>query len=240
MIEQRFGIDELGDAFGSELADALQMGRQLESAIDRIGTTLPAVETGFDVATEARGGLGDRVMAALANEPAPAPTGFLLPLRRAGILGGLLASFRQASVATRGAGRPAPARVAALAYVLVVAFAGLSLTGAATIGAAGALGLLGPSTTPSPEPSLPAPTIAPPTQVAPVPTPSLPPTTAPVPSPTPSESAEASDDNGGNSGPGGGGDDDDNSGPGSSADDDSSGSGRGGTDSSGPGSGDDS
>jgi hypothetical protein len=172
---------------------------------------LPGVETGFDAATEASGGFGDRVMAALADDPAPSATGFLLPLRRVGLLPGLPASFRQAFVATRGSGRPLLARAAALAYVLVLAIAALSVTGAASLGAAGALGLLGPRATPSPLATTPPSTLTPPT--------APPPSTVPVsPAPSPSPStpatilptatddhggagAEPSDDHGDNAGP---------------------------------------
>ena len=239
MTERRFGLDELGDAFGSDVADALEMGRLLESSIDQTAMELPAVETGLHASTGARGGLADRVMAALADEPAPTPAGFLLPLRRRGFLHGLWASFRQASVAMRGTGRPLLARSAALAYVLVVAIAGVSITGVATIGTAGALGLLGPSASESPNPQPtppPGPTVAPPSPILPTePSPSIAPT-EPSPTPSPTESddhggsgAEPSDDHGGNSGPGGGGSDDSGkSGPSStSGSDDSSGSGSG-------------
>ena len=238
MIDQRFTLDELGDAFGSELTEALEMGRQLEASIERIGLSLPARDTGFDVATAASGELGDRVMAALANEPAPATTGFLQPLRRLGVVRGLGASVRQAWVGLGGAGRPLLARGAALAYVLAITLAGVSLTGAAT---AGAIRLLGPDPTTSPQPTLPAPTLPAPTLAPPPPSqaPSIlvPPFVAPTPSPSPSpsETPEESDDNGGNSGPGGGGDD--SSGPGGGHDD--SGPGSSDDDSSGPGSGDD-
>ena len=233
MIDRRIGMDELGEGFGSEVADALEAGRFLEAAIDASAMELPAVETGFDAATEASGGFADRVMTAIADEPAPAPAGFLLPLRRSGFLRGLGASVRQAWVVVGGAGRPALGRVAALAYVLAAAIAGLSITGAATIGAAGALGMLGPSSTQSPAPTLPAPTLAPPTVTPqlPQPSPTLPPSTIAPPSPSPSSTdsddhgngPEASDDHGGSSGSDGGGDD--NSGPGSSSSGSDSGSG---------------
>jgi hypothetical protein len=234
VIEPRLTMDELGDAFGNEIADALETGRLLEAAIDESTRALPAASTAFDVATEGRGDLNDRIMSALAAEPAPSTAGFLLPLRRRGFLHGLWASFRQASAATRGAGRPFVARAAALAYVLVLTVAGISVGGAATVGAAGALGLLGPSATESAPPPL-APTPAPPSQLTqpsppptptPSPTPDAVPTPTPTPSESPSESPEESDDRGGNSGPGGGGDDaspgssdDDSSGPGSGSDD---------------------
>lgn len=212
--------DELGDAQGTDLQDAMRVGNRLAESMDDL--PMPAAED-----------FTDRVMAALADEPTPGTTGFLVPLRRMG-LAGLPASVRQAWAAV-GAGRPILGRGAALAYVLAAVIAGVSLTGAATLGAAGALGLLDPTPTesapppapvPTPMPTAPEPTIAPP-----VPTPKLAiPTEAPTPSPTATDDEpEGSDDHGGNSGPGGGGDggDDDssgsggNSGPGSSGSDDS-------------------
>ena len=214
--------DELGDAEGMEVQDALRVGNRLIEGIDDL--PMPATED-----------FSDRVMAALAKEPTPGTTGFLVPLRRRGFLTGLPASVRQAW-ASVGSGRPMLGRSAALAYVLAVLVAGASLTGAATLGAAGALGLLNPTATPAPTPVEPAPTVAPSIPPPTVPPPSLEASEPPVgPTPTASETdnegPDASDDHGGNSGPGGGGDD--NSGPGS----DDSGSGSGGN--SGPGGGDD-
>ena len=220
-----FGPDELGPTEGSELDDSLEAIRSLETvAADanvRMGTAF-----------------SDRVMAALANEPSPAPAGFLLPLQRRGLLAGFGQSVRQAW-ASIGTGRPAFARAAALAYVLVVALAGTSLAGAATFGAAGALGLLEPheSVVPSPE-ATPAPLTTPPAPLT------TRPSFEPTESPEPSETAEPSDDHGGgvepsddHSGSGGGGGaepSDDHSGSGSDggsggggSDDGSSGSGGG-------------
>lgn len=208
--------DELGEAEGMDLQDALRVGNRLVEAMDEV--PMP-VEEDFV----------DNVMAALADEPTPGTTGFLVPLRRGGILGGFAQSFRQAW-ASVGAGRPIVARSAALAYVLAIAVAGISLTGAAALGTAGALGLFDPTPTESPAPPTPAPTVAPPT-VAPSPNTTAPePTEAPSPSPTETDDETDGPDDG-NSGPGGGGDDksgsddDDSSGPGGNSGPGSSGSG---------------
>ena len=213
--------DELGEAEGMDVQDALRVGNRLVEAMDEV-----PMPTDQDFV--------DNIMGALADEPTPGTTGFLVPLRRHGILGGFRQSFREAW-ASAGAGRPMLGRSAALAYVLVVAVAGVSLTGAAALGTAGALGFLNPTPTELPTPPPPAPTEARPT-VAPSPSENAPePTVGPTPSPTATDDeTEEPDDN---SGPGGGGDDSsgpgDNSGPGSSGSgSDESGSG---SDSSGPG-----
>jgi negative regulator of sigma E activity len=217
----RFGPDELGQAEGNELVDSLETIRSLESvAADanvRVGTAFT-----------------DRVMAALADEPTPTPAGFLAPLRRRGLVTGFVESLRQAW-RSMGAGRPVFARAAALAYVLAVVLAGTSLAGAATFGAAGALGLLDHETS--------APSVDP-THPATLPTPRLesnaPESAEPTETPEPSEaeSAEPSDDHGGGPGvePS---DDHGGSGPGAEPSDDHSGSGGGsddGSDASGDGS----
>jgi hypothetical protein len=238
--------DELGDAEGAELHDALVAGNRLADSMD-------------DAPVQPSLAFADRVMAAVEREPTPGATGFLVPLRRRGLVGGFRDSVRQA-LASIGTGRPMVARSAALAYVLVVALVGASLTGAAALGAGTALGLLNPSTSPTPPP---APTVQPtpaPPMVAPSPTPDVPDASvAPSPSPTEThENPDATDDHGGNSGPGGGGDDDGsgpeqsddhggNPGPGGGGDDDDSSGpgpdgsggsgGSGDDDSSGPGSG---
>jgi hypothetical protein len=188
--------DELGDADGMDVQDAMRVGNRLNEAMDEVPITT-------------REGFSDRVMTALAGEPTPGTTGFLAPLRRRGFLAGLGESVRQAW-ASVGSGRPMLGRSAALAYVLAVLIAGISLAGAATVGTAGALGLFDPASTPSPAPTTPGPT-APPVTTAPPP--SIPPTPSPSPNmseppdgPTPSptqtdDGPEASDDHGGNSGP---------------------------------------
>jgi uncharacterized membrane protein YgcG len=207
-----FGADELAGPHGRQLAGALEAARALEQVADDASVTN---DTAFT----------ERVMAALAREPSPMAGGFLLPLWRKGIFGGFAESLRQAW-ASSGSGRPALARAMALAYVLVVGAAGVSLAGAATFGAAGALGFLGPQATQEPSTE---PTTAP--QVKPLlPEESEESSAEPSEKPDASEAAEASpdesqgpddrgdgsepeasDDHGGNSGPGGG--DDDNAGP---------------------------
>jgi hypothetical protein len=176
---------ELGTTDPTDLAAALESARRLTGAIDDA-----------PIAGDAR--FTDRVMTALAAEPSPAPTGFLAPLRRRGLIGGFGASVRQAWASMAAPGRPTFARGAAIAYVLAIAIAGTSLAGAATITVAGALGILGPH---EPQPTR---TLLP--QATP-PEPSQRPSAEPEPSgPEASDAAsdgpEASDDNG--SGGGGG------------------------------------
>lgn len=219
----RLGTEELGQVDGAD--------------VEGVREALAALELAADEAPVMTGpAFSDRVMAALADEPSPAPTGFLLPIRRRGLVAGFAASVREAW-ASVGAGRPALGRATALAYVLVVAIAGTSVAGAATFGAAGALGLLGPqrSAEPSLEPSV-TPVLTPtPTLVPPTPTAS--PSFEPEPSETP-ERPEASDDHGGGSGPEPSDDHGGNSGPGGGSDDGSGGSGGGSGSGSGGGSGD--
>lgn len=179
-----FGPDELGRDRPDELDDAVGAAFWLESSID-------------DASVPPTAGFGDRVMAVLADEPTPSSTGFLAPLRRLGYLGGFGASVRQAWSAAFGGGRPVFARASALAYVLAVVIAGTSLAGAATVGLAGALGVLGPSPTQSTSPQQ-GPTSRP--SDASVPTPVTAPPTAGE-SDDPFESPDASDDSGGSGGP---------------------------------------
>jgi uncharacterized membrane protein YgcG len=209
----RFAADELAGPDGRQLRGALDTARALEEiANDAPVTTDP--------------GFSERVMAALAEEPAPVAGGFLMPLRRNGILRGFAESVRQAWTSS-GSGRPALARAMALAYVLVVAVAGVSLAGAATFGAAGALGVFASHPTQEPTTqSTTGPEITPPLpdasdESSPEPSETPEASEAPEASPDASEGPddrgdgsepEASDDHGGNSEPGGG--DGDNSGPG--------------------------
>lgn len=189
MGPRTFDVDELGSIDPGDRAAAIEASRRLQSIDDP--SILPSA------------GFSDRVMASIATEPNPAPTGFLAPLRRRGIVAGFAASVREAWASVGGTGRPVLARGAALAYVLAVAVAGTSLAGVAAVGAAGALGILDPAATESPAPS---PTLPPEPTLAPEPTlgpePSIPPPTEPppspvAPSPSPSESPDESDDHGG-------------------------------------------
>lgn len=175
-----FDTRELGTDRPDEHDDALAAAMRLEASM-------------IEPPANASAGLGDRVMAALADEPAPSTVGFLAPVRRRGLLAGFAASVRQAWASLGGEGRPALTRASALAYVLAIAIAGTSLAGAATFGVAGALGMLGPKATETPSLETPAPSTLPePTQLqSPQ---SVPPEVTE--SPGPSESAEVSDDHG--------------------------------------------
>jgi len=193
----RFDIDELGPTEGTELDEALEGIAALELVADDV-----PVRTGM--------AFSDRVMGALADEPLPGAAGFLFPLRRRGPFRGFTESVRQAW-ASIGTGRPAFARAAALAYVLVVAIAATSLVGAATFGAAGALGLLEPhqTTQPTPEPTVTPPLTPEPSVESPEPSMESEPSESPE-AVEPSDDhgggePQASDDHGGNSGSGGGG-----------------------------------
>ena len=154
--------DEPSDA---ELAEALAMARELEAlSTDGIRPT-----DGFE----------DRVMAAIATEPAPR---LVIPHStavRGGRAGAFLVALRDAWRVGTSGGRPIAIRAQALAFVLVVVLAAGALTTATAI-TVGSF-LLG-SETAQPSPSI-------------APTPSAPPTpsTAPTPSqtPEPSETPEA-------------------------------------------------
>jgi len=182
-----------GDA---DLAGAFSMARELEASR---GSETIAPSADF----------ADRVMAAVAREPAPRPAGFLAALRSRPGLAGLTFSVREAwAVVGGGPGRPMRARGLALAYVLVVLIAGTSLTGLAAYGAAGALGFLGDDASPTPTvqetvaPSTPSPDALPTPALTPSPTPPGPTESSePSGSPEPDESAEPgeSDDHGGGS-----------------------------------------
>lgn len=181
---RRFDAGELGDGDWRELHDALEAGRALDASIDEVPIRVSDDFT-------------NRVMTAVAAEPAPGSVGFLVPLRRRGLLAGFGDSVRQAWAAIGARGLPSFARATALAYVLVVTLAGVSVAGAATVGVGSALGVFGP-TTASPTPfTTPGPTQPPATpgpQTAPAET------EEPGESDDPSDGPEASDDHGGASG----------------------------------------
>ena len=145
----------------AEMADALAIARELEAmaTVDGIRPT---------------DGFADRVMSAVANEPAPR---LILRPKTASPVGwaaAFVVALRDAwGVATTG-GRPIAVRAQAIGFVLLVVLAAGSLTGVAAIGAGGFL-------TSNPSPSV-APTATP----LPSATPSAPATPAPSVSPDPS------------------------------------------------------
>jgi uncharacterized membrane protein YgcG len=187
-----------------------EMTRELEAA-----GTGPVVEVPV--------GFADRVMAAVVEAPLPQPARAFGLALAAGRLRAAASSVGDAWRVAVGGFAPAAVRAQALALVLVVAVASITLAGGATVGALGLLAS-GPSPTPSvptltPTPSVePAPSVSPspdPTENA-EPTPSTEPTatgtddhggrsTPTPPSRTPEPTATGTDDHGGNSGPGGGG-----------------------------------
>jgi uncharacterized membrane protein YgcG len=180
---------ELGEIPSADAAAAMAVARRIEAATM---VASPAVLTH---------GFTDRVMTALADEPGPASVAFIAPLRKLGVLAGFGASIRQAWATLERPGRPTVARTAALAYVLTVAAAGVSLAGAATFGAAGALGLLGPTATQQATPT-PAPVLAPVITPEPVAEPPEEPSIEPSPEPSePADESEGPDDHGGGTGP---------------------------------------
>ena len=137
-----FRPDELdgpdADLSGGELAAASAAAREIQAAVP-LDSPAPARE--FAV----------RVMTAIAAEPTPRTGGFLAGLLRHPGLPSLVASVREAwAVGSTSAGRPAGTRGVALAYVLAIVVVGVSLTGAAAYGTAGALGLLGGDRSPTP------------------------------------------------------------------------------------------
>jgi hypothetical protein len=216
--------EELGDSDYRELREALAAGRRLDESID-------------DVAIQVDEGFTGRVMAALDREPSPGTVGFVVPIRRRGLIAGFGESLRQAWAAIGSPSIPSFARATALAYVLVVALAGVALAGTAALGVGGALGILGPEATQM-APSSPGPTRepgesfeSPGQETEPAETNEAGETDGP------SDSPGASDDHGGSTGEPGE-DGSSNSGPGSSSSgEDGSGSGSGSEDGSGSSSG---
>lgn len=200
--------DELGVADEHELAAALETALLLErSTAQGRPQTAPA-------ASDVPPAFSRRVMAAIQAEPAPGTFGFMLPLRRRGLVRGFLASVRQARIAV-GPGHPSFARATALGYVLAVAIAGAAVAGGTTVGVGSALGLFnGPTAS---EPS--DPTQDPRSSESPAPARTTQPSPSPAPSTTvdPTASPDASDDHGGSPSAEPGDDHGGNSGPGSSS-----------------------
>jgi hypothetical protein len=174
-----FGADELDGVSGlqpDELAADTRLARELQASAARV-----SVRPSPDFA--------DRVMAAVAREPAAAPARAARIALRRGALGAFLVSLRDAWRVTISPSFPIAMRAQAMAMVLVV----VGLTAGTGAVAAGALGLLdGNRSTPSPVPTLQSPV---PTDVA-TETPSeWPASLEPSPSeePSPSDSAQPSD-----------------------------------------------
>lgn len=158
---QPFGPDELAGVSGvqpDELMAELRLARDLEVVAAR-GSVRPSAE------------FTDRVMAAVAREPAAAPVRAAGTALRRGAFVAFVASLRDAWRVTVSPSFPMAMRAQAMALVLVVA--GLAAgSGAVT---AGALGLLdGDRATPTPPVETPTPS----TEPTPVPTPD------PTPDPT--------------------------------------------------------
>jgi hypothetical protein len=208
---RRFHPAELDLEADAESAELLAIARDLE-AFGGTGLTTPSV--GFE----------DRVMAAIADEPMPRPSGR-----------GFLATVRDAWAIAFGPGRPVLLRAQAFAMLLALALAVGSVGTVAVVGAARLLGQDGtpPPTVPTPSP-LPSPSITPSPSPSPTPSvsPSPTPSASPSPSPTDTDEPSGSDDHGGGGGPGsgsgsgsgGGSGSDASGGSGGSGSDDSSGS----------------
>jgi hypothetical protein len=150
----------------AEQADALLAARELEAVAS---SAIVRPTEGFE----------DRIMAAIATEPAPR----LVARPASAVRGGLIASFLMTvrdswGVASSG-GRPMAVRAQAMAFVLLVVVAATAVAGVGAVGV-GSLLDRGRSPAPSVEP---APSVAP--------TPSVP-TPSPSPSPSTSPSVEPS------------------------------------------------
>ncbi len=170
-----FRADELDGVSGirpDELAAESRLARDLEGIAARGGV---APSPGF----------ADRVMAAVALEPVPAPVIAAGSALRHGAALGFLTSIRDALRVTFGGGFPLVVRAQSLALVLIVA----AVAGGSGLATAGAFGLLGDRGSPSPVPSMVAPSPTP--TATPLPT-DTPDATIPsmTPSPTPSGSPE--------------------------------------------------
>ena len=202
-----FGPDELdgvADLLPEELAAETRLARDLEGIAVRDGIVPSA-------------GFADRVMGAVALEPVPAPAIAAGSALRHAALFGFLVSIRDAFRVSFSGGFPVAVRAQAFALVLLV----VGITAGSGYAAAGAIGLLGDRSSPSPSvevPTQPAPTPEPtasprPTVEGPSPSPSITvepsdsaePSDSPEATEDPSETPEATDDHGGDTGSSGGG-----------------------------------
>lgn len=200
-LHRRFDPSELDGGDDADLAGLLGTARDLESFA---ANEYASPSSDFE----------DRVMAAIAAEPAP----------RAIAAGGFIATLRNAWRLAWSGSRPMAVRAQAFALLLIVAVA---LGSVGSLAAVGAARLLSPQVTPpptllpSPSPSLPPPSISP--SPPPSPTPSVPPSVSPSPtvtvSPTETPESTGSDDHGGGSGSGSGSGSDSGSDSGSGSDD---------------------
>jgi hypothetical protein len=168
-----FGPDDLpptGEAPAPELATSLRVGRDLDAfaAAERV---------------EPRADFADRVMGAIAVEPAPRPVAVALDALRRGRPLALLAALGDAWRVAFSGGRPAAARAQALAFVLVAAIGIGSLGGLVGVGARALLNQPDSSPTPGPSPTLP--TTSPSPTVSPMPSVSPGPSVSPSATPTP-------------------------------------------------------
>lgn len=191
---RRFDPSELDDVGGAPLSD-VESAAMLGTARD-----LEAFAQSESIAPTS--GFEDRVMAAIALEAPPRT------VATGGWLGGFLVALRDAwRITLSGGGRPLAVRAQALALVVLV---GVAFVSVGTLGAVGVARLLAndPTTPPtiapspgpslvSPPPSLPTPSMMP----SDTPSPSIAPSPSPSASPSstaePTETAEGTDDSGG-------------------------------------------
>ncbi len=156
----------------AEVAQAMIAARELEALT---GLDTPSPTVGFE----------DRVMTAIAAEPAPRLVMRSSQMIRGGFAIAFLMSVRDAWRVATGSGRPVAIRAQAMAFVLLVVLATGSFSTVIAVGAASFL-----SAAPSPTPSLPGRTTNPAVLPTQSPTDGLGPTTTPSPSPSVEESAE--------------------------------------------------
>jgi hypothetical protein len=175
--DRRFDAYELMGGEGpeptaAELAEALLAARSLEA---HASADLVQPSSGFE----------DRVMAAIATEPAPRAIIVAGSAVRGGRPAAFIMTLRNAwAIATRG-GQPIAVRAQAFGLVLLVVVAAGSLTGVAAVGVGGLL-----SSQQTPSPSITAPTSSP-SPVAPSASPSPAPSSSPSASPSPSSNSSA-------------------------------------------------